>query len=219
MVKILKGRLKKAHECSHRAMRLASNHHEASPMPHPRNSSYRLLPIQVLSCRSVAALLSLVGLTFALVAPVSASVDLHRRIPIPRGWKTYSMDHLAISIPGNWVVERKNQCPNPVAKGTLFLGILGKSSYCTLLHVAPNVVSLHGFPEDFNFRLGTCPPIVVNSLTVYFGPCSSSNATGATVWSIPALRVSVIAYQSGGSSVGGGSDSVVGRILRTIRQV
>jgi hypothetical protein len=108
-------------------------------------------------------------------------------------------------------------CPEPKGPGTLLLGPSNNpGEICPAYSFSVNSVTitpapLH--PSDACTRLGK-----VNGLMVYVTPCSSSNAAGITEWTVPSLGVQAVATQAGGSSVGSGSSTVVGRVLHTLRK-
>jgi hypothetical protein len=138
-------------------------------------------------------------------------------VSVPQGWKNYSYGRATISAPDNWVVQKNTDCPIRTAPGTLNLGTGGGNAPCTTGFVDANAVSLSSLPSG-NGYVSSCPPIKMNGLLVYVGPCSSSDAAGIVLYSIPSLRVQ--AEGTGISSedvTGPGTGTIVGRVLHTLR--
>ena len=135
-------------------------------------------------------------------------------------WKTYIYEQAAISVPANWKVVTDYVCPAPYGPGTLFLGPSREPGVvCQNYALALNSVTLTPVPEGISDpEVTTCSPSSVHGLTVYVGPCGSSNAAGLTWWMIPELGIEAQASESGGSWVGHGSSTVVGRVLHTLRR-
>ena len=138
----------------------------------------------------------------------------------PRRWKTYIYEQAAISVPANWKVVTDYVCPAPSGPGTLFLGPSREPGVlCQNYALAVDSVTLTPVPEGISDpELTTCSPSSVHGLTVYVGPCGSSNPAGLTWWMIPELGIEAQASESGGSWVGQGSSTVVGRVLHTLRR-
>jgi hypothetical protein len=85
--------------------------------------------------------------------------------------------------------------------------------------VGINSVTIAPLLPGSTFRQTACPPVKVNRLTVYIGPCSTSNAAGITEWSVPALEVQALGTGTASENVtGSGDGTVVGRVLHTLRR-
>jgi hypothetical protein len=176
--------------------------------------------------RPITGLVAVGVLSVGLSAcsPGSASPTTTARSAAPsvdRGWKTYVYEQVAISVPANWHVVTDYGCPEPSGPGTLFLGsskLLGASCPAYSINVdSVTLTSPIAYPSPSDVA-GLCPSIRVNGLVVDVEPCSSSNTTGRISWVVPALGVAVAASAPGGASVGTGSTTLVGRVLRTLRR-
>jgi hypothetical protein len=141
---------------------------------------------------------------------------------VPRGWKTYVYEQASISAPANWRVVTDYVCPEPRGPGTLFLGPSKQpGEVCPQYSLDVNSVTLTGVPEAISGPgVVTCPPSRLNGLLVYVEPCASNDvvAGGLSRLVIPGLGVQARATQTGGSVVGSGSSSVVGRVLHTLHR-
>jgi hypothetical protein len=169
--------------------------------------------------------------TMELVAVVSvplsdsvtfASDTKSLSVSIQRGWKTYTFGKAAISVPRTWAVRHRGySCVKRIAPvaGTLFLLSQSSSDLCVRSNVNSNSVTISPLPAGNTYRQPLCPPVKVNRLTTYIGPCSSSNAAGITVWSVPALGVQALGTGTASENVTGrGNGTIVGRILHTLRR-
>jgi hypothetical protein len=141
---------------------------------------------------------------------------------IPKGWKTYTYRSAVISVPRSWVVRHANySCGDTTlpGSGTLFLLPPATSDVCVRSAFNTDSVSLSRLPTGDTYIQPSCPPVTVNRLTTYIGPCTSSNAAGITVWSVPALGIEAIGTGTASENVtGGGKGTIVGRVLHTLRR-
>jgi hypothetical protein len=63
-----------------------------------------------------------------------------------------------------------------------------------------------------------CPAIKINGLDAHVLPCASSNARGIIQYVVPALGIEAVGTGTSGENVSGaGTNTVVGRILHTLR--
>lgn len=136
---------------------------------------------------------------------------------VPAGWRTYTYGKVKISIPKDWAEQAGQGCPVPAAVGTLNLSDLRLSNSCP----APtnvNMVTLMKSPSKVPSQFEkSCPPISVNGLSVYVGPCTSSNAAGLVYYDIPSLGIEAVGQGTSDENVTG-SATIVGRILHTLRK-
>jgi hypothetical protein len=166
-------------------------------------------------------------LVAVLSVPLSGSITFASNTrtltgSIPRGWKTYTYGKAAISVPRTWVVKHESySCANNITpvSGTLFLLSQSSSGLCVRSNFNTNSVTISPLPAGDTYRQPLCPPVKVNRLTTYIGPCSSSDAAGITIWSVPALGVQALGTGTASENVtGNGNGTVVGRILHTLRR-
>jgi len=138
----------------------------------------------------------------------------------PHGWKTYVYEQVAISVPSDWKVITNYVCPEAQSPGTLFLGpSKDPDVFCPEYPLDVDSVTVTSVPEAaLPPPQVTCAPISVHGLEVDVEPCSSSDASGDTTWLVSALGIEAQATQGGGSSVGGGTATVVGKVLHTLRE-
>lgn len=139
-------------------------------------------------------------------------------VSVPRGWKTYAFKKVRISVPSNWTVERGDRCPNHSVPGMLRLAppVQG-SQQCPATFVNENTVSLRSLPARVN-STSLCPPIRINGLQVYVGPCATSDPAGIVLYSVPLLGVQAEGTGTTQENVTGqGAGTVVGRVLHTLR--
>jgi hypothetical protein len=141
---------------------------------------------------------------------------------IPKGWKTYTYGEAAISVPRSWVVRHGYySCASSTfsASGTLFLLPKSISDVCVRSPFNTRSVAISPLPTGSAYEQPSCPPVNVNGLTTYVGPCTSSNPAGTTVWSVPALGIQAAGTGKASENVTGSKNgSVVGRVLRTLRR-
>ena len=135
----------------------------------------------------------------------------------PHGWKTYVYEQVAISVPSDWKVITNYVCPEAQSPGTLFLGpSKDPDVFCPEYPLDVDSVTVTSVPEAaLPPPQVTSAPISVHGLEVDVEPCSSSDASGDTTWLVSALGIEAQATQGGGSSVGGGTATVVGKVLHT----
>jgi hypothetical protein len=170
-------------------------------------------PLALLAICAMVLICSTAGATVASTRTHTAST--------PRGWKTYTYGKTAISVPKTWVVRHAGYgCDDnsvPVS-GTLFLLSQSSGDVCVRSNSNINSVTISPLLPGGIYRQTACPPIKLNRLTIYIGPCSSSNAAGITVWSVPALGVQALGTGTASENVtGNGNGTVVGRVLHTLR--
>jgi|GEM_PF-1610374 len=145
-------------------------------------------------------------------------------VQLPTGWSTHVYGKAAISVPARWAVVLDANCPPPSRVGTLFLGgPRDPGVFCpAALSSGPTVtVTNLGSPGP-----GTgpalpngCRPITVNHLRVFVDPCDgTTNTSGLTTWTIPALGTQVVATTSDNSSAGSQIVTEVGKVLHSIRR-
>lgn len=80
--------------------------------------------------RLSALVIALAGSLAVVVAAPAAiasatgatSTSQLRSIPVPAGWKTYTFDRAAISVPATWAVTHDSDCLDSRAPGLLILG-------------------------------------------------------------------------------------------------
>jgi hypothetical protein len=144
-----------------------------------------------------------------------------RASPVPKGWKTYAYAQATISVPRSWAVRHNGyRCTqHPNAPGTLFLLPQSGSDLCVRSTFDTNSVTISPLRAGTAYREPSCPPAKVNGLTIYVGPCGSSNTGGITLWSVPALGVQALGTGTASENVtGSGNGTVIGRILHTLRR-
>ncbi len=135
------------------------------------------------------------------------------------GWVVHVYGSAAISVPPNWVVENNSTCLTMGRSGTLLLGPTPPGPICS--EAIANQTSVNIVPLSPNaLRYAPCirARIKSNGMTVYIEPCSTSDASGEIIWLIPALNVEVCAIDGSAAFNGTSTDTVVGRVLHSIRR-
>jgi hypothetical protein len=129
-------------------------------------------------------------------------------------------EQVAISVPSDWQVVTNYVCPEAQGPGTLFLGpSKDPEVFCPEYRLDVDSVTVTSVPDAaLPPPQVTCAPISVHGLAFDVEPCSSSDASGDTTWLVSGLGIEALATQGGGSSVGGGSATVVGTVLHTLRR-
>lgn len=122
-------------------------------------------------------------------------------IAVPHGWKTYSFEKAAISVPADWVVLHNNNCPDVGAPGTLLLGYPKVPFPCTYTPASTARVAVTSFPMG-NEVLAGRSRVHVNGVPVEIG----FGSPVALQWNAPTLGVGIIA-----------SGTLANRILHTLR--
>jgi hypothetical protein len=138
---------------------------------------------------------------------------------VPHGWKTFAYRKAKISVPSDWVVHRTASCVDRTAPGTLELGRPTILSNCEAVARDATTVTLSPLPAGGVNRSFVCPPMKLNGLKVYFGPCTTSNPAGIVVYLIPSLGVGAVGTGTSTENVTGpGEGTIVGRVLHTLRK-
>lgn len=155
----------------------------------------RLVPWALLGVLTVVVFL---GMAVALAnQPVLAShTDVGRTrtsVSVPHGWKTYTYQHAAVSIPGDWVVRYGTSCPGGQGAGTLLIGPPKVSESCPAIPASVSYVEI----TTTSSRTRWTPEGVAGS------PYASSIG-----WIVPSLGIEL---------TGTGADVL--RIYRTLHRV
>lgn len=165
-----------------------------------------------------AATLTLPVVGVASPAMATAAAKTGHAASIPHGWRSYSYQGARISVPNDWAVVRGGNCQNRSTPGTLYLGMPTQPWLCSSVLANANTVTLSSLPGRVDPFLDSCPRIQVHDLNVMVGPCTSSNAAGIVLYLIPALRLEAEGTGTSGENVTGpGADTIVGRVLHTLR--
>ena len=147
----------------------------------------------------------------------SATMRETRPDSIPHGWRTYRYGRVRISVPSDWTAVH---CPVLFlsAPGTLDLGKPTVPTQCPAGFEDGNTVTLSSLPPG-DYYAALCPTIRVNGLLVHVGPCGSSNPGGMVFYVIPSLGVQAVGTGTNTENVTGpGTETVVGRVLHTLRR-
>jgi hypothetical protein len=143
---------------------------------------------------------------------------------LPSGWRTHVYGKAALSVPASWVVVLDASCPPSAKYGTLFLGglrypgiscpaALGSGPAITVTHLG--LTGPGSQPTSPN-----CNPHTVNHLRVFVGPCATADIVngGLTIWTIPTFGIQVSAVTNDDVYTGARTDTLVGKVLHTIRR-
>jgi hypothetical protein len=187
---------------------------------HPRRARHSVIT-HVLPVAAVAAVvaLALAFGPFRAETPVAPSRTPAAHPPlsvsIPKGWKTYTYQEAAISVPSSW---HTNSCPDPSPPGALNLGDAGRScsstpqggfNYVILSPLSPS------FLQTEETYKSTCAT-KVNGLAIDVVACDiAGNLDNSTIWLVPSLGVEVTALPK--VSAGTNSSGLMERVLHTLR--
>jgi hypothetical protein len=167
------------------------------------------------------AILKVAAVALASSACGSSAVTTARtaqprdEVTVPGGWKTYNYGKAKVSVPESWQVATHEGCTDGSAPGLLVLGVPDVLVRCPVI---VNTVYLLPLSSGTRDLLAVCPPVKVNGLQVYVGPCGSRNASGLVSYSVPALGIEAVGTGTSGEDVTGtATTTVVGQVLHTLR--
>jgi hypothetical protein len=123
-------------------------------------------------------------------------------VAVPRGWKTYTFEQAAISVPADWAVEHNANCPDSQAPGTLMLGFPTVHVQCT--GDSSSTYGVRVTPLSGGDETSASGGTKINGIPVEVGFGSPMNLQ----WSVSTLGVSITA-----------SGPLANRILHTLRRV
>jgi hypothetical protein len=136
-------------------------------------------------------------------------------VSIPSGWKTYVFDKAEVSVPRNWTLVSTTGCITRAAPGVLALGAPRSLANCPS---GVNSIVVSSLPSGDAQALSLCPPITVNGYSVHVLPCKNDSHKGIVQYLVPALGIEAVGTGASGEDVAGtGTNSIVGRVLHTLR--
>ena len=159
---------------------------------------------------AVAALVAAGSLLAACSNNGSKPAEKNSSVSFPNGWKTYTFDGLAISVPKSWSIALGNSGCSIGAPGLLVLeGAPVLAQGCPAIsRPNTNTVRVSVFSPG-GLKERTCPSIskgqIVNAALVCVGPRSIADTAE---WVIPSLGAGV-----------SGSGPMANEVMHTIRRV